>query len=75
MPLVVVWIGQFCGDVIGDQNVKVVVIGLLLFFCCFDPSIVCSGMLFLFEIMYESSSDDDSSLDSEDDYRSGRQSF
>ena len=30
MPLVVVWIGQFCRDVIGRQNVKVVVIGQLL---------------------------------------------
>ena len=34
MPLVFVWIGQFCRDVIGRQNVKVVVIGRLLF--CFD---------------------------------------
>ena len=25
MYLVVVWIGQFCGDVIGHQNVKVVI--------------------------------------------------
>ena len=34
MPLVLIWIGQFCGDVIGSQNVKVAVIGrlLLLFF-------------------------------------------
>ena len=34
MPLVLVLIGQFCRDVIGRQNVKVVVIGrlfLLLF--------------------------------------------
>ena len=37
MPLVLVWIGQFCCDVIGRQNVKVVVIGqllLLLFSIC-----------------------------------------
>ena len=32
MPLVVVWIGQFCCDVIGHQNVKVVVIVVLLLF-------------------------------------------
>ena len=31
MPLVLVWIGQFCRDVIGRQNMKVVVIGRLLF--------------------------------------------
>ena len=31
MPLVLVWIGQFCRDVIGRQNVKVVVIGRLSF--------------------------------------------
>ena len=30
MPLVLVWIGQFCRDVIGRQNVKVVVIGRML---------------------------------------------
>ena len=30
MPLVLVLIGQFCRDVIGRQNVKVVVIGRLL---------------------------------------------
>ena len=33
MPLVVVWIGQFCRDVIGHQNMKVAVIGRLLFYC------------------------------------------
>ena len=33
MPLVLVWIGQFCHDVIGLQNVEVVVIGQL--FCCY----------------------------------------
>ena len=33
MPLVVVWIGQLCVDVIGRQNMKVVVIGQL--FCCY----------------------------------------
>ena len=37
MPLVVVWIGQFCRDMIGRQNVKVVVIGRLLFCCYFRP--------------------------------------
>ena len=31
MPLVVVWIGQFYRYVIGPQNVKVAVIGRLLF--------------------------------------------
>ena len=35
-PLVLVLIGRFCPDVIVHQNVKVVVIGLLLLF-----SIVC----------------------------------
>ena len=34
MLLVLVWIGQFCRDVTGCQNVKVVVIGCLLF-CCY----------------------------------------
>ena len=37
MSLVLVLIGQFCHDVIGRQNVKVVVTGrllLLLFFIC-----------------------------------------
>ena len=34
MPLVMVWIGQFCCDVIGCQNVKVVVmVGSC--FCCY----------------------------------------
>ena len=33
MPLVLVWIGQFCGDVIGRQNVKVAVIGRLFISC------------------------------------------
>ena len=51
MPLVFVWIGQFCRDVTGRQNVKVVAIG-----CCFavifDPSIVCLSVSF--EVMYES---------------------
>ena len=31
MPLVLVLIGQFCRDVIGGQNLKVAVIGRLLF--------------------------------------------
>ena len=35
MPLGLVWIGQFFRDVIGGQNVKVVVIGRLLFCCYF----------------------------------------
>ena len=30
MPLVLVWIGQFCRDMIAGQNVKVAVIGRLL---------------------------------------------
>ena len=38
MSLVLVLIGQFCRDVIGHQNMKVVVIGrLLLPFVIFDP--------------------------------------
>ena len=32
MPLVLVLTGQFCCDVIGRQNMKVVVIGQLLLF-------------------------------------------
>ena len=51
MPLVLVWIGQFCCDVIGRQNVKVVVIGQLLFAVIFDPSIVCLSISF--EVMYK----------------------
>ena len=35
MPLVVVWIDQFCCDVIGHQNMKIAVIGQLLFCCYF----------------------------------------
>ena len=31
MPLVLVWIGQFRRDLIGRQNVKVAVMGRLLF--------------------------------------------
>ena len=38
--LVLVLIGQFCHDVIGHQNVKVVVIGRLLF-CCYFQSVYC----------------------------------
>ena len=34
--LVVVCIGQFCRGVIGRQNVKVAVIGCLLFYCYFS---------------------------------------
>ena len=41
MPPVLDLIGQFCRDVIGPQNVKIVVIGQLIFFAVFDPSIVC----------------------------------
>ena len=44
MPLVLVLIGQFCHDVIGRQNVKVVVIGrllLLLFSICIYCLFVC----------------------------------
>ena len=40
MSLVLVLIGQFCRDVIGRQNVKVVVIGRLLF-CCYFRSVYC----------------------------------
>ena len=40
MSLVVDWIGQFCCDVIGRQNVKVAVIGQLLF-CCYFLSVCC----------------------------------
>ena len=32
MLLVVVWIGQFCRDVIGCQNVELVAVGRLLFY-------------------------------------------
>ena len=39
MPWVGVWSGQFCGDVIGRQNVKVVVIGWLS--CCYFLSVYC----------------------------------
>ena len=35
MPLVMVWIGQFCHYVIGPQNMDVGVIGRLLFCCYF----------------------------------------
>ena len=51
MSLVLVLIGQFCRDVIGRQNVKVVVIGRLLF-CCYFRSVYC--LLVSFEVMYES---------------------
>ena len=40
MPLVLVWIGQFCCDVIGHQNVKVIVTGWLLF-CCYFLFVYC----------------------------------
>ena len=50
MPLVLVLIGQFCRDVIDRQNVKVVVIGQLLF-CCFGSGYCLSVS---FELMYES---------------------
>ena len=42
MPLFAVWIGPYCRDVIGRQNVKVAVIGRMWFCGNFgDPSIVC----------------------------------
>ena len=58
MPLVVVWIGQFCCDVIGSQNVKVAVIGWLLF-CYYFLSVYCllSSVSFIWGhvlYMYES---------------------
>ena len=40
MPLVVVWTGLFCRDVIGRQNVKVAMIGRL--FSCYFRSLYCS---------------------------------
>ena len=50
MPLALVWIGQFCRDVLGCQKVRVVVIGRLLFAIIFDPSIVC--LLVSFQVKY-----------------------
>ena len=35
MPLVVVWIGQFCRDVIGQQDLIVAAIGQLSSYCYF----------------------------------------
>ena len=49
MPLVLVLIGQFCCDVIGHQNVKVLVIGQLLF-CCFR-SFYCLFVDFVFQLL------------------------
>ena len=46
MSLVLVLIGQFCRDVIGRQNVKVVVIGRLLLLSFFDTSFVYSFIAF-----------------------------
>ena len=40
MPLVFVWIGQFC------QNVEVVVIGQLLF-CCYFQTVYCLFVSFI----------------------------
>ena len=40
MPLILVWNGQFCGDVIGHQNVRVAVNGRFLF-CCYFLSVYC----------------------------------
>ena len=46
MSLVLVLIVSFCPNVIGRQNVKVVVIGRLLLLSIFDPSIVCLSVSF-----------------------------
>ena len=48
MPMFLAWIGQFCRD---RQNVKVAVIGRLLF-CSYFRSVYC--LLVSFEVMYES---------------------
>ena len=40
MPLVVVYIGQFCPDMIGRRNMKVAVIGQLLFCCYYRSSCI-----------------------------------
>ena len=52
MLLVLVWTGTFCRHVIGRQNVKVVVIGRLLFGCYFR-SVYCF-LSISFDVMYES---------------------
>ena len=54
MPLVFVWISQFCRDVIGRQNVKVAVIGRLLFGYYFRLLFVCTSVSFLRSCMTES---------------------
>ena len=46
MPLVFVWIGQFCRHVIWRQNVKVVVFARLLF-CCYFQSVYCLFVSFV----------------------------
>ena len=40
-PLVVVWIGQLCSDVNGHQNLKVAVMGGMLFWCYFVSAVYC----------------------------------
>ena len=40
MPLVLVWIGLVCQDMIGRQNIKVAMTGRLLFYCYFQ-SVYC----------------------------------
>ena len=49
IPLVLVWIGQFCRDAIGRQNVKVVVIGRLV--CCYFSFFLCLLALVLFIVL------------------------
>ena len=49
MPPVLDLIGQFCRDVIGPQNVKIVVIGQLIF-CCFR-SVYCLFVGFVWSCM------------------------
>ena len=42
MPLVVILIGQLCREMIDGQDLKVAVIGRLLFIATFDLSNVCN---------------------------------
>ena len=46
MPLVLVWIDQFCHDMIGRQNLNVAVIDCLKF-CCYFQSIYCLFVSFV----------------------------
>ena len=39
MSLILAWNGQFCGDVIGHQNMRVAVNGQFLF-CCYFLSVL-----------------------------------